>query len=458
MILSTHGPLLPDPQHIALLCREVYGRCLGPLDNAHTGPTFSQAIELAEDPANEFNFRLTSRPPTNLLQDNSCLHIAYCRSFDDLWITAAWTDNTGSFQHQAPYYMGKGQSVATIAREIWQSSMEYIKTRKVHWRLFLASAAPMPLAERKIWRDLAIRTKLQTEGLIFNLALIATNASPTFQIYPKPANESFVSESATSKTAAAPISSLPFISTPSSTPANAPFSPFSTTTPTATAAQTPMSMPDATTPRTSFFPPMTNLYSTPNAPGTDTDASTRLIDLSDETCGIVLSRRLNVARGVIDYHPALSSGYLVKRTGVNDTDVPVILEVNIMAIDLVPAGTTPRLLESTLRSMPRIPPASAYGPARSTAQRTTLPHPTQDAPSPSGATHNAGDEAAKQAGRQKRYDIALREVLVMYRRLALLAKVRGLQDVNGTTPWHILVVMRVAEGLRKCAGVPDSWK
>jgi len=182
---------------------------------------------------------------------------------------------------------------------------------------------------------------------------------------------------------------------------------------------------------------------TPGPKPTDTDPSTRLIDLTDETCGIILSRRLNVARAVIDYHPALASGYLVKRTGVSDTDVPAVLEVNIMAVDLVPAGTIPRGLK------PNVPQQSASGIA---GKATVFPLPVQEQVSA------AGNEATRLAARQKRYDVALREVLGMYRRLSLLAKVRGLQDQRVTAPWHVVVAMRVAEGLRRCAGVPDAWK
>ena len=452
MIVSLDGPSLPDPQAIALLCREVYGRCLGHLDDTHIGPTLSNAVELAEDVTKDFAFQLTTITPSNLLQDNSCLHIAYCRSYDDLWITAAWTDNIGSYQHQVSYYVGKSQSVANIAREIWESTLEYIGTRNVHWRLFLASAAPMPLAERKIWRDLAIRTKLRTQGFTFNLALVSINTSPTFQIYPNLTNELFMPEHTNENAASVYGPSSTVTSPPINTPAHGPFSPATMITPSATAAPTPISMPDTSTPRTSFFPPAAY---PPNVATTsmENDPSTRLIDLTDETCGIVLSRRLNVARAVIDYHPALSSGYLVKRTGVDVIDVPVVLEVNIMAVDLVPAGTIPRIVESTMKTLPRM--SSAHSPARPGAKQTALPLPIQDTPSPAAA---AGNEAAKQAARQKRYDAALREVLVMYRRLALLAKVRGLQDVRGTTPWHVLVVMRVAEGLRRCAGVPESWR
>jgi len=430
---------MPDPQATARLCREVYGRCPGLLENykgdALTTPLTS-AIELADDPAKDFSFQLTTIPPSSLLQDNSCLHIAYCRSYDDLWITAAWTDDTGSFQHQASYYMGKGQSVANIAREIWVSTFDFINSRKVHWHLVLPSAAPMPLAERKIWRDLAVRTKPEPNGPTFNLTLISTNTAPVFQIYPRPTNDLFCAAKVVEKdTATLNLNSLPY-----STPANATFSPISTT-PAATAVQTPMSIPDTSTPRTSFFPPNANPLNTPVLKPADNDPSTRLIDLTDETCGIILSRRLNVARAVIDYHPALASGYLVKRTGVSDTDVAAVLEVNIMAIDLVPAGTIPRGLK------PNVPQQQSVSGIAGKA--AVLPLEQASA---------AGNEAARLAARQKRYDVALREVLAMYRRLALLAKVRGLQDQKGTAPWHVVVVMRIAEGLRRCAGVPDAWK
>lgn len=121
-----------------------------------------------------------------------------------------------------------------------------------------------------------------------------------------------------------------------------------------------------------------------------------------------------------------------------------------MAVDLVPAGTIPRGVK------PNLPQQSASSGIPGKA--TVLPLPGKATVLTPPAQEQASSEAARLAARQKRYDAALREVLGMYRRLALLARVRGLQDQKGTVPWHVVVVVRVAEGLRRCAGVPDEWK
>ena len=184
--------------------------------------------------------------------------------------------------------------------------------------------------------------------------------------------------------------------------------------------------------------------------------------------------------------------------------MPVCLEVNIMAVDLgagsssggsgsgggvgasggglghlpgrkgsnaEPTPTAGARGQQGLAQLPPKPPApaSARGaatsqrggilaatsvPASSTTSSSTFPASTKPHPNPtSSQSSNATNEAsARLAARQKRYDAVLREVLVKYRNLALLAKVRGIQGVRGTSPWHVVVVQRAAEGLRRCVG------
>lgn len=60
----------------------------------------------------------------------------------------------------------------------------------------------------------------------------------------------------------------------------------------------------------------------------DTDAV--LVDAADETWGIVLSHRLNNSNSLLEYRPALASGYLVKRRGTTDADGIVALGVNLV--------------------------------------------------------------------------------------------------------------------------------
>jgi len=173
------------------------------------------------------------------------------------------------------------------------------------------------------------------------------------------------------------------------------------------------------------------------------------------------------------------------------------LEVNIMAVDLgagssggsggsgagqiqmqgakrsgtdpAPAAASRGHQAQGMAQLPPKPPAPA--PARAagpTSQRggilaatpssssasafTTKPQGQPASSQNTNTTNTTNDTAARLAARQKRYDAVLREVLVKYRNLALLARVRGMQGLRGTSPWHVVVVQRAAEGLRRCVG------
>lgn len=125
------------------------------------------------------------------------------------------------------------------------------------------------------------------------------------------------------------------------------------------------------------------------APEMDNDAT--LIDYTDETWGVVLKHPLNNSDSFIKIRPALASGYLVKRTGTNDTDEPVSL-----AVSLIRAGQ--RNSVATFGTTPTLKPTN---------------------------------------------DEMLRETLGQYRGLVTLAQHLGVIDmVKEVLPWHIGAVIK----------------
>jgi mediator of RNA polymerase II transcription subunit 13 len=61
----------------------------------------------------------------------------------------------------------------------------------------------------------------------------------------------------------------------------------------------------------------------------DTDAT--LVDMCDETWGVILSHRLQDSYSITRFQPALASGYLVKRTGTREHEgPPVAMSVNLL--------------------------------------------------------------------------------------------------------------------------------
>lgn len=72
---------------------------------------------------------------------------------------------------------------------------------------------------------------------------------------------------------------------------------------------------------------------TPTDQPSESEPDTTLIDISDETWGAILSRRLNNSNTFLEYHPALASGYLIRRKGISDNDGVVSMRVNLIHLN-----------------------------------------------------------------------------------------------------------------------------
>ncbi|RDW75221.1 hypothetical protein BP6252_06363 [Coleophoma cylindrospora] len=351
-VASPTALVVPKPTDYARLAMEVYGRCID-FNTSSTAP----AIQLERPFPKGIEFKLNSTPSPSLLQENSCLHIAYAQSIDDRWITAAWTDNRGCQQMTASYCLGrKNEPISTpfsdVAHEIWKTTLGIFAHKKIHWRLMITKVGVMDPSEMEFWTGLA---STESEAHL-SLTLISANTNPSLQVLPEAIKMAPTASSSQS------------VPTPVSTPQAASIvSPDS--------AATPMREP-VTTP------------APPNENAIEPDSDARLIDLTDQSWGAVLSHRLNNSRSLLEFNPALISGYLVKRGGTNNSDAPVVIEVNIMHSDSLVAN--PRTFHEGL----------------------------------------------------------LREVIVYFRGLATIAKVRGVADgVRDGRPWHIAAAEKAVKAL-----------
>lgn len=305
---------IPPPAEHVRLCLETYDRC-----TLFGGPMPSPSIVLEQPLPRIIDFKLTTSPSANLLQENSCIHIAYAQSVDERWVTAAWTDNCGSKQMTASYCLGrKGKALSTpladVAHEIWETTHDLISMWKVHWRIVITKCGPMDQQEIDFWIALG-----QTESKAsISLTLVTVDTNPSLQLIPPtvklPATASSV-----------------FYTTPVSTPQASIVSPEQSGNP-----PTPMGGAAATSATT---PGGDN-----NA--TEADAEATLVDITDTTWGAVVSHRLNNSSSLVELNPALASGYLVKRGGPRTEDPPVAMEVNI-----VHSEGNPRVYELLLREM-----------------------------------------------------------------------------------------------------------
>ncbi|KAI1822078.1 mediator complex subunit 13 C-terminal-domain-containing protein [Xylaria intraflava] len=339
LVTSSNSIPMPSPIDISRLALEVYDRC-----TLFGGATPSPAVVLEQVPPRLIDFKLDPTPSASVLHENMCLHIGYAQSIDDRWVTAAWTDNRGNQQMTTSYCLGrKGKTIATplvnVIHEIWATTRELISSCKVHWRIFVAKCGTMHAYEVELWSNL-----VQTEGKSsINLTLVTVDTDPSLQLLPPPPK---IPNSATSVV----------YSTPGSTPQG---------------VVSPEQSGNAQTPFRDNAP---SSGQTPGDNGADSDTDAALIDVTDQTWGVILSHRLHTSTSLSDSNPALVSGYLVKRSGMRMEDPPVVMEVNIL--------------------------------------------------------HNEGNPRS--------YETLLREMLTHYRALGSLARARGMVDKDtDVRPWHV---------------------
>lgn len=149
-IASFEAPVVLEPSLLARLAREVYDRCPPKEPSAdHTALSIYSApsIQLEETLPKSIPFRVTAEPPSDLLHENSYIHVGYAVSVDGSWLTAAWTDNPGKHQATASYCLNN-RSFVEVAREIHQTSLEIMSARRVTWRLCIARAGVMEREEQ----------------------------------------------------------------------------------------------------------------------------------------------------------------------------------------------------------------------------------------------------------------------------------------------------------------------
>ncbi len=269
-------PVILDPGTYVNLAREVYDRCPPSVPSGDKSPLSiytAPAFQLEEALPRGVPFKLVSEPPPDLLRENGYMHLGYSLSLDGTWITAAWTDSCGKSQAVVSYHLGT-RVFGEIAKEMWQTTIEILQSRRVHWRVCVAKAGAMDREEFETW---AFLISCPTHLNLF-ITLLTVDTNPPYKFTPT-AN---TSSNATGQ--------------PSAPSPDA-------------ASQTGVS-PDATV---GLTPAATPSADSSNNVDPSTDAEARLVDVTDETWGIILAHRLHNSHSTNQFSPALISGLLVKR-------------------------------------------------------------------------------------------------------------------------------------------------
>ncbi|KAF3922067.1 hypothetical protein ABW20_dc0108217 [Dactylellina cionopaga] len=356
--VAAHDGLAVQSHNQSIRCAlEVYERCTQTIQDHLSQETYSPSLTLAKLPPKSIAFKVSSDPSPAILQENMCLHMAYAQSIDERWISVAWGDDCGEIKEVANFCLGIPGTVILrafddICREIWAVTNKIISKKKVHWRISLVKVGAVDDEEIEVWQ------KLSNDCAIPNTLTVFTSdpAPPLTFKYSLPSimPQAFNGQAQ-------------LVGTPGATPQSSGVSPDQFGASSQGGALTPGDTP---------------------APEIDNDIA--LVDFTDETWGALLQHPLNNSDSTINTRPSLASGYLIKRTGPNETDEPALL-----AVSLVRAG-----------------------------QRTsgTLTH--------SPLTSKTNEDL-------------LREVLVQYRGLVTLAQHFGVIDMmKEVLPWHIAAVTK----------------
>ncbi|RAL16273.1 uncharacterized protein BO97DRAFT_382582 [Aspergillus homomorphus CBS 101889] len=353
-LMSNESLVVPPQADYLNLALEVYSRC-PPKSPDSSLVNGAPPMLLAEPLPKTINFKLSSEK-TSPLQEGKCLHIACSRSQDQRWLSVAWSDNTGALQRTMSYCLrfrnsSAVRSVAEVRGEIWGATKDIMDRTQARWRVVVANTDPIDQEEIDSWTNFTEQYN-KSRSTNLDLTILSVSTTPDLTLEPPflPLTMSAVNPLASTSPIATPnpsISSPDQISTAPTPPsgANAPLN-----APTPTAETNP-----------------------------EIESESLLMDICDETWGVVLSHRLNSSMHQTEYRPALASGYLLRRRGSTDGDGVFTMGANVI-----------------------------YTRRPSTS-----------------------------------YDALLRDILSMYRDLASLARARGTRAVQqGTLPWHIATVVK----------------
>ncbi|EPS41553.1 hypothetical protein H072_4530 [Dactylellina haptotyla CBS 200.50] len=360
--VATYDGLAAQSHNQSVRCAlEVYERCTQTIQDhlSQTFPqeTYSPSLTLAKVPPKSIAFKVSADPSPAILQENMCLHIAYAQSIDERWVSVAWSDDCGEIKEVFNFCLGIPGTVILrsfddICKEIWSATNKIISKKRVHWRISLVKVGAIDDDEIDLW------TKFSTDCAVPNtLTIFSSDPSPplTFR-YSIPSISPHIFHG-----------QAQLVGTPGATPQSSGVSPDQFGASSQGGALTPG-----------------------DTPGPEIDNDFALIDYTDETWGALIQHPLNNADSTIKTRPALASGYLIKRTGPNETDDPAILAVSLIRPGQRGSGAPPQSLAVS-----------------------------------------------------KTNEDVLREVLTQYRGLVTLAQHFGVIDMmKEVLPWHIAAVVK----------------
>ncbi|KAK4549447.1 hypothetical protein LTR36_006444 [Oleoguttula mirabilis] len=386
-----------DSRQCAAVAKEVYNRC--PPRNADTMMDATSAlpiyaapfVELASPPPKRLNFQLTGDAPSDLLHEGSALHLAYAVSADQQFMAVAWVDSTGRY-HASMVYGLRGRSFALVAAEVWAWTCdEILAAREVTWRIFVVAVGVVGESYSRCWKTI-IGSRRRKQA--FSVTLLAAELEPALRLTPAsppPPPSGLGGEPGGGMMGGPGGTAGGGFLTPASTPQGA----------------TSLTVSPADTSAFAFASgPLTPAPSETAAAITDSDPDAHVIELADESWGVLFSPAYAAsAMSGAGGQAVLATGALFKRGGDDGhghgfgegggLPLPGLVVGLVWTVQVRPNGNV--------------------------------------------------DE-----GNGRQAEMTVREVLRMWRGLSVLATARGLGGSGvggGVMPVHLLAALRGAEGV-----------
>ena len=146
-IKSPESIVVPSQSEYLSLALEVYSRC-PPKEMGSDLLYCAPPVLLTEPAPKNIDFKFTSEQLSSPLHDGKSLHIACSKSFDQRWITVAWSDNTGSIQRTMSYCLRSrssnvGRSIADVRNGIWSATQTIMDRIQARWRVIIVNTEPV---------------------------------------------------------------------------------------------------------------------------------------------------------------------------------------------------------------------------------------------------------------------------------------------------------------------------
>ncbi|MCJ1477765.1 mediator of RNA polymerase II transcription subunit 13 [Lambiella insularis] len=298
LVASTTTVAIPSPSQYVRLAKDIYDRCPMESTLGDLSPYASASfVQLAENIPRSLSLRLTTDPTTRLSVDHETLHIGYSWRSGSQWLCSSLTDNLGKLRWNASYCFGDTSSnlwptLLHIIHEIWSGVVDIVGRSSHKYTVYVVKDEPLEQKEIEAW----LRVSTLPENPPVTLVVLCAEESPPIY-YSMCALPSSVPEDAA------------FYTTPESTP-----------------------LPNAATPDNQASPGFANgAINTPRIyESTDAESGARLVEVTDQSWGIVFSRPIHSHGYGMNENHSLSSGYLLKRAGGRDENGWVMMGVHVV--------------------------------------------------------------------------------------------------------------------------------